>query len=232
MSLPYFYLREPLDNTGNIVLDEDTSRHIVQVLRMRVDEKLSLTDGKGNLFTARITDDHKKHCSVSILDTVSSPALSKSITIGISLLKNASRFEWFLEKATEIGVSGIVPLICDRTEKQKFRFDRMEQILVSAMIQSQQAWLPELTEPVKFEEFLRNNNSQHKLIAHCEDSAKNEIRSTGSSIAVLIGPEGDFTHTEIEKALKAGFKPVSLGKTRLRSETAGVVALTILNHIQ
>ena len=112
-----------------IVLDEDTSRHIVQVLRMKRGEKVNLTDGKGNLLTCVINDDHKKHCIVSVESKIQNPKSKRNVTIGISLLKNANRFEWFLEKATEIGVDEIIPLICERTEKEKFRHDRMQRFL-------------------------------------------------------------------------------------------------------
>src|SRR6188768_40717 len=151
MTLPFFYIPDYNSSQKEIVLDEDTSRHVVQVLRMKVGEKLNLTDGKGNLITAEVIDAHKKHCSVKIIDSQLTIHDSRKITIAISLLKNTSRFEWFLEKAAEIGVSEIVPLICERTEKQKFRYDRMKGICISAMLQSQQTWLPVLHEPKQFD---------------------------------------------------------------------------------
>ena len=152
-------------------------------------------------------------------------------TIAISLVKNAHRFEWFLEKATEIGISRIIPLLCTRTEKQHFRYDRMKGILVSAMLQSQQAWLPLLDEPVRFNEFLRRDISGQKFIAHCEEDARNPLAlqlQKGQGKLVCIGPEGDFTIDEIYTATSNGFLPVSLGNTRLRTETAGIVAATLL----
>src|SRR5580765_1658640 len=126
MTLPFFYISEYAPSQKEIVLDEDTSRHVVQVLRMKEGEKLNLTDGKGNLITAEVIDAYKKNCSVKIIDTQLTNQDSRKVTIAISLLKNTSRFEWFLEKATEIGISEIIPLICERTEKQKFRYDRMK----------------------------------------------------------------------------------------------------------
>ena len=155
MALPFFYTGNYDASSGRIVLDEDTSRHIVQVLRMKKGEKINLTDGKGNLLTCTISEDHKKHCSVSIESKIKNPKSKRNVAIGISLLKNANRFEWFLEKATEIGVDEIIPLICERTEKEKFRHDRMQTILVSAMIQSQQCWLPVLHEPIAYELLFR-----------------------------------------------------------------------------
>jgi len=236
MALPFFYITEFGPSQKEIVLDEDTSRHVVQVLRMKEGEKLNLTDGKGKLITAEIIEGHKKHCSVKVIDSQFTPHVSRKIAIAISLLKNANRFEWFLEKATEIGVSEIIPLICERTEKQKFRHDRMKGICISAMLQSQQVWLPELHEPVKYIEYIRSIKSDTdltKFIAHCEEPGEKQNLSTFKPLnhsTILIGPEGDFTKQEIELALQNNFIPVSLGETRLRSETAGVAASVILTH--
>ena len=171
MALPFFYIDDFNSSQKEIVLDEDTSRHVVQVLRMKEGEKLNLTDGKGSLITAEVIDAHKKNCSVKIIDTRFTTQDSRKVTIAISLLKNTSRFEWFLEKATEIGVSEIVPLICERTEKQKFRYDRMKGICISAMLQSQQTWLPVLHEPKLFNHLaIEQLDDQQKFIAHCEES--------------------------------------------------------------
>jgi len=236
MTLPFFYISEYVPSQKEFVLDEDTSRHVVQVLRKKEGEKLNLTDGKGSLITAEIADAHKKHCSVKIIDSQLTTHYSRKVTIAISLLKNTSRFEWFLEKATEIGVSKITPLICERTEKQKFRYDRMKGICISAMLQSQQCWLPILDEPVKYTEYIKSiddNSDLTKFIAHCQESGQKNGLSTFQSFShstILIGPEGDFTKQEIELALQNNFIPVSLGETRLRSETAGVVASVILTH--
>lgn len=210
-------------------LDEETSRHIIQVLRMKEGEKINLTDGKGNLITTEIVDAHKKHCSVRAIGSRLIPHVSQRITIGISLLKNTGRLEWFLEKATEIGVSEIIPLICERTIKEKFRWDRMNAICISAMLQSQQCWLPKLYEPQLFAQTINQSGYQQKFIAYCDDGTKSSLAHTqiNQSTIILIGPEGDFTKEEIEMALQNNFIPVSLGETRLRSETAGVVAAVI-----
>ncbi|HEX6849208.1 MAG TPA: RsmE family RNA methyltransferase [Chitinophagaceae bacterium] len=235
MQLPFFYIEEFNPSQKEIVLDEDTSRHVVQVLRMKEAEKLNLTDGNGNLITAEITVPHKTHCTIHVIDSRFTTHDSRKITIAISLLKNTSRFEWFLEKATEIGVSEIIPLICERTEKQKFRHDRMKGICVSAILQSQQTWLPELTEPVRYIEYIKSikeDSYLQKLIAYCEEGNKQELGHLPigkfANWQILIGPEGDFTKTEIELALQRNFVPVSLGQTRLRTETAGIVAATLL----
>ena len=235
MALPFFYLESFDASQQLITLNEETSKHVVQVLRMKEGESLQLTDGKGNLLLAKITDAHKKHCTVQVQSTSYKPQAARKITIAISLVKNANRFEWFLEKATEIGVAEIIPLLCERTERQHFRFDRMKGILVSAMLQSQQTWLPVLQEPVKFETALRQTSPSDgilKLIAHCEETEKNPFSNFQidqfSNCIILIGPEGDFTTTEINQAIAAEYKPVVLGETRLRTETAGVVAAAIL----
>jgi len=234
MALPFFYIADYNSSQIEIVLDEDTSRHVAQVLRMKEGEKLNLTDGKGNLITAEITDAHKKHCTVNIIDSQFTSHVTRKITIAISLVKNTNRFEWFLEKATEIGISEIIPLICERTEKQKFRFDRMKGICISAMLQSQQCWLPILDEPVKYTEHIKSikdNAGLTKFIAHCEEQDQKNSLSTFQLLnhsTILIGPEGDFTKNEIELALQNDFIPVSLGETRLRTETAGIVAATLL----
>ncbi|HMK03490.1 MAG TPA: 16S rRNA (uracil(1498)-N(3))-methyltransferase [Ferruginibacter sp.] len=232
MAFPFFYKEDIEASMVHVVLDEDTSKHMVQVLRMQNGEQLQLTNGKGDLFTAEITDNNRKKCVVKIIKTSSEQRATGSVSIAISLIKNSSRFEWFLEKATEIGVSEIIPLICERTEKTSFKFDRMQSILVSAMLQSQQHRLPVLQAPVKFKDFVSQSAHQQKFIAHCTNDAKRDlvdlVNSNLSSKIILIGPEGDFTAPEIDQALQNHFNAVTLGKTRLRTETAGLVAATLL----
>jgi 16S rRNA (uracil1498-N3)-methyltransferase len=236
MALPFFYADEIKTTATQFVLNEETSKHVAQVLRMQNGQQLLITDGKGNLFTAEIIDDNRKKCVVKILSLTSQTSHEKKITIAISLLKNSNRLEWFLEKATEIGVSTIVPLLCTRTEKQHFRYDRMKSILISAMLQSQQTGLPVLHEPIKYKEYIENikeNEFQQKFIAHCEEEKSKEQLATRIAVSskerlILIGPEGDFTNEEIAEALQNNFLPVALGNTRLRTETAGVLAAALL----
>jgi len=232
MALPFFYKEDLIASSTDVMLDEATSKHIVQVLRMQNGEQIQLTNGKGNLFTAEITENNRKKCAVKVIRSNNEQPTTNNITIAISLIKNSTRFEWFLEKATEIGVSEIIPLICSRTEKSAFKFERMKNILVSAMLQSQQYRLPVLHEPVKFNELIRSATHQQKFIAHCMDDAKRNLTDLNnnslSSKIILIGPEGDFTSNEIETALSNHFNAVSLGETRLRTETAGMVAAVIL----
>ena len=236
MPLPFFYTDEIKTSATQFVLNEETSKHAVQVLRMQNGEQLLLTDGKGSLFNAAIIDDNRKKCTVKILSVSTEPPPTTNNTVAISLVKNSTRFEWFIEKATEIGISEIVPLVCIRTEKQHFRRDRMKSILISAMLQSQQSWLPQLHEPVKYNEYIKDvkeGTGLQKFIAHCEEENSkeqlgNSILTNSTARIILIGPEGDFTKEEIADALQNNFLPVSLGNTRLRTETAGVVAATLL----
>lgn len=226
MAVPFFYIDNITATGGDVQLDEETSHHISQVVRMRDGEKLKLTDGRGAIADAIISTAHKKHTVVTITSFNNEPRDRCCLTIAISLIKNTNRFEWFLEKATELGVSEIIPLICDRTEKQKFRMDRMTGILRSAMLQSMQSWLPGLHEPRSFTDIVENASHQQKMIAHCAVDAKVDYSSlynpSLSSHIVLIGPEGDFTDKEILLAKSNNFIPVSLGSTRLRTETAGI----------
>jgi 16S rRNA (uracil1498-N3)-methyltransferase len=232
MTLPFFYIENINNNNSTVVLDEDTSKHVVSVLRMKTGEQLHLTDGKGHLLRAEITNDHKKKCETKIVETQFTPVHARKISIAISLVKNATRFEWFLEKATEIGITEIIPLICERTEREHFRYDRMKNVLISAMLQSRQVWLPLLHEPVAFKEMVEQSGHLQKLIAHCADDNKKSLTALAdkkcSSQIILIGPEGDFSRQEIEFAIEHHFIAVALGDTRLRTETAGMFAAVLL----
>lgn len=234
MPLPFFYTDPISPKVDIVVLNEENSKHIVQVLRMQEGKQLKLTDGLGNIFLAEITDAHKKKCTVKIVEKTKEESPANKVCIAISPVKNNSRLEWFLEKATEIGVTEIVLLMCERTEKQHIRMDRLKGILVSAMLQSQQAWLPILKEPKKYVEYIKSVQSTNKFIAHCEEENKHSLRNSIStfqlfnSSTILIGPEGDFTPHEISLALENNFTPVALGDNRLRTETAALVAATLL----
>ena len=230
MNLPYFYEESITQSTQ--FLSEETSGHCIRVLRMKAGEKLQLTDGKGNLYTATIINADKKNCKVKTEVISCEPLPASHVAIAVSLLKNPTRLEWFMEKATEIGVKEIIPLICAHTEKENFRFERMHNILVSAMLQSRQTWLPELHHPKKFDAIINDGFDGLKLIAHCTEDEKRSLKDVANqnrSKLILIGPEGDFSKTEIESALKNNFIPVSLGNTRLRTETAAIVAAALLS---
>ncbi len=229
-ALPYFFEPGIEALSTHFALSELTSKHCIQVLRMRAGESLHLTDGVGNLYTACIVEADKKKTVVKIDLVVHTPAPTKNICIAIGLLKNTGRFEWFLEKATEMGVTKIVPLICERSERSNLKQERMQGVLVAALIQSKQTWLPVLTEPLTVATFIKEHPASQQLIAHCEEGTKTELKDapTNNDTNILIGPEGDFTASEIETALSANYNPVSLGSTRLRTETAGMVAAALL----
>ena len=232
MSVPYFY--EPLIATGmtQFTLSETSSKHCVQVLRMDVGEQIDITNGQGGLFHATIQVAHKKNTVVTITASKQTDRPKQKLQLGISLLKNAVRLEWLFEKATEIGVTSITPLVCERTIHERFKTERMQQIIQSAMIQSQQTWLPVLSEPMPLLQFITNGIAAQKLIAHCEPLHKTSIQSIEPSddLLLLIGPEGDFAPSEIEAAIAKDFMPIDLGPTRLRTETAGIFALSCLKN--
>lgn len=230
MQLPYFF-EENIPNCGKFFLSEESSKHIIQVLRMQEGEEINITNGKGELLTSSIVIANKRKTEVTITNKTSYSRANQKISIAISPIKNNNRFEWFLEKATEIGVSEIIPLICNRTEKNSMKMERMHNIMVSAMLQSRQVWMPELKETVQFPEIIKSAGYQQKFIAHCNDSEKKTLKDfdTGNfSRIILIGPEGDFTENEINAAAQNNFIPMSLGETRLRTETAGIVAAVLL----
>jgi len=199
---------------------------------MDVGEKIDITNGQGGLFHASIQVAHKKNAIVTITKSVQTDPPKQQLHLGISVLKNAVRLEWLFEKATEIGVTNITPLVCERTIHERFKTERMQQIIQSAMIQSQQTWLPVLSEPMPLLQFITNGIAAQKLIAHCEPLHKTSIQSIEPSddLLLLIGPEGDFAPSEIEAAIAKDFMPIDLGPTRLRTETAGIFALSCLKN--
>ena len=177
MSLPYFFVEQLAPEAKNLILNEETSKHIVQVLRKTKGEEILLTNGKGTKAQSLIIDEHRKHCEVKILSIKKEERQLSKISIAISLIKNAVRFEWFLEKVAEIGINEIIPLICERTEKATFRLDRMNNILISAMLQSQQCWLPSLSEPIVFTKLVEESIDANKFIAHCLPQQKEQLPS-------------------------------------------------------
>lgn len=234
--LPYFYHR-PLDQQQKIfTLDEPTSKHCIQVLRMQEGEPMLLTNGKGLKVKADIVAADRKRCSVRVIEAELLPERPYAFALGIAFTKNSSRNEWLLEKVTEMGIEHIYPLICTRSEKEKFNAERMNGILVAAMLQSQQCFLPELHEPLSVKKIASLlPEYQQRLIAHCMDQEhRNALPgklTTPENTLVLIGPEGDFTKDEVTLCLGNGFQPVSLGRNRLRTETAGLYACTVFNAL-
>ena len=230
MSVPHFF--EPTLNTTqtHFTLSEESSKHCIQVLRMKAGESIQLLNGQGHSCSASIISEDKRKTVVLLSAAITIPPPPIKIQLVISLLKNTARFEWLLEKATEIGVSEIQPIICKRTENQRFRHDRMQGILIAAMLQSQQAWLPVLKTPVAIDKIMTESKTSLRLIAHCEPGEKQLLKNLPASTdyEILIGPEGDFAPDEIQMAIENNYTPVSLGNTRLRTETAGMVAVTLL----
>ncbi len=227
MELPVFYARDA--QSGFYTMDEPTSKYCIQVLRKQKGDAVLLADGRGTRYEAVIADDHRKKCVVQITEQVTMPAPAVHLRIAIAFTKNAARMEWFLEKAVEIGVQQIVPLLTLRTEKEKLKTERLQNILVSAMLQSRQWYLPLLSEPAPLESLMAA--TEQRFIAHCLPDRKMHLLDAmkpAENTLLLIGPEGDFAPAEIELALQYGFVPVSLGDTRLRTETAGMVGCTLM----
>jgi 16S rRNA (uracil1498-N3)-methyltransferase len=219
-----FYVSGIQDNI--CVLSEEESWHCMKVLRLETGHEIHLTDGVGNFHLGRLTKAHHKGCLVEIIETRPQPTQNWSLHIAMAPTKNIDRFEWFLEKATEIGIDEITPLICEHSERETVKLTRLEKVLVAAMKQSLKARLPKLNEPVKFRDLVVQEFDGPKFIAYCETGSESELHDCykkGSSAMVLVGPEGDFSKSEVELAGREGYTPVSLGPSRLRTETAGVV---------
>jgi 16S rRNA (uracil1498-N3)-methyltransferase len=218
------------DITGEYyTLDERESKHTVRVLRMVEGSEIKLIDGKGNLYEGVISEPDQRACKIRILNIVKSfEKRDYRLHIGISPLKNPERFEWFVEKSVEIGVDEITPLICHYTEKQGLKPERLSNIIISAMKQSFKASSTKLNPACVFNDFIISSNPATKMIAHCNNGydrkSIGEVYQKGGDAVILIGPEGDFSVEEIIKAVNKGFIPISLGKSRLRTETAGVAA--------
>ena len=211
-------------------LSEEESAHCVRVLRYTAGDEILITDGKGTTYTARITNPHPKHCDFEILARErQEPHYAFHLHIAVAPTKNIERLEWAVEKCVEMGVDEITPLLCRFSERKQLRTDRLEKIILSAAKQSLTPYLPVLHELTPYDTFIREQaeKNHQKFIAHCYKEDKRVLRDEieqGRDVLVLIGPEGDFSEREIEDALRAGFIPVSLGTSRLRTETAAVVA--------
>jgi 16S rRNA (uracil1498-N3)-methyltransferase len=214
-------------------LDEEESRHLLTVLRRKVGDRLQLTDGQGFFYEAELAEAGKRQALARIISKKKAPPeRAAKLHIAIAPTKQIERFEWFLEKAAEIGVDEITPLLCQRSERDTVRLDRLEKILISAMKQSLRAWLPKLNELTRFQKFATNSTESQKRIAWCSADPLPHLKTTllpQESTVVAIGPEGDFSPEEVELALQNGFTGVSLGTARLRTETAGVLAVGVFN---
>ncbi len=226
------------DITGDFVeLPQEEALHAVQVLRKRAGEEIMLVDGQGHWHRMEITEAGKKRCVGKIIESYSPEQKGGfHLHIAIAPTKNVNRFEWFLEKSTELGIDEITPLICSRSERKHLRMDRMEKVLVAAMKQSLKAFLPKLNEAVGYSDWMKQteNFGGQKFIAYLDEDVKGHLKENykkGQNVLILIGPEGDFAPEEIELARQCGFVGVSLGSSRLRTETAGIAACHIVNLV-
>jgi 16S rRNA (uracil1498-N3)-methyltransferase len=222
-----FYHPTALENDQNFYFDKEESKHIVKVLRKNEGDILHVTNGLGTLFTTEIVHASPSKCEVNVISKITEQARAFGLHLAVAPTKLMDRYEWFLEKAVEIGVQTITPLICDHSERTVIKLERIEKIVLGAMKQSNQLFLPTINEVQHFKTFIKNQPATQKLIAHCEETKKFSLKESlqpKQSTLILIGPEGDFSSKEIELALQNNYKPVSLSETRLRTETAAIVA--------
>jgi 16S rRNA (uracil1498-N3)-methyltransferase len=222
-----FYNPDIHEATSSFTFDKEESKHIVKVLRKSVGDVLHITNGLGWMFDAEIINADIKKCQANISNAKQHPKREYKLHLAVAPTKMNDRFEWFLEKATEIGIDTITPILCDHSERKVIKLDRFEKILQSAMKQSLQCYLPTINELTPFNNFVNQDFEGQKYIAHCEDSDRNSLKNQlkpDQDIVILIGPEGDFSVKEIETALQHNFIPVTLGNTRLRTETAAIAA--------
>ena len=236
MQTTLFY--QTVVSEGFITLSEEDSRHCIKVLRMKTGDHANVTDGRGNLYKTRIAEANPKATKLEVFETLSRhPSHHFRIHMAVAPTKNISRFEWFLEKATEIGIDEITPLICHNSERTVLKLARLEKVVIAAMKQSQQYWLPEIHEPVQFGQFISSPFTGSGYIAYIGDIAQQsliEAYKPATDATILIGPEGDFTQEEVKEAINAGFEAIHLGTSRLRTETAALIAchtLHVLNRI-
>ena len=216
-------------------LDEEESKHCIRVLRLKIGDQVNLIDGIGGFYNAEIFDDHPKKTTLKVLSIQREFAKRNHyLHIAVAPTKNIDRFEWFLEKATEIGIDEITPIICDRSERREIKIERSNKIITAAVKQSLKAYHPQLNQQISFKNFILQASADTKYIAHCEEGDKKFIASEfipNQNYLVLIGPEGDFSHAEIDFALQNGFVPITLGTSRLRTETAALKACFEINYL-
>jgi len=208
-------------------LNEEESLHCLRVLRLSIGDEIWLTNGKGILYKAKIINDNKKKCMVEVVEVLKDHGKRNySLHIAIAPTKNIDRIEWFLEKATEIGIDEITPLICEHSERRSVNMERLNRVIAAAMKQSLKAYHPVLHDEKKFDTFISENNHCTRFIAHCgiETVKLKEAYQKGENAIILIGPEGDFSVREIEVAIEKGYAPINLGNNRYRTETAALVA--------
>lgn len=221
------------DIQNSLELPAEEAGHCMRVLRLNIGDEILLTDGKGYFYKAAISAANGKRCQVRIIEKIFQEPLWKGhIHLAMAPTKMMDRIEWFAEKATEIGLDEITFLNCRYSERKVIKTERIEKIVVSAVKQSLKARRPVINEMIDFDKFMKMEFSGDKFIAHCNEGEKTLLKDAivpGHDSLVLIGPEGDFSNEEVEMAIQKGFKPVSLGKSRLRTETAALVAVHTMN---
>lgn len=224
-----------LDNSvKQFTFSPEESKHIVRVLRKMEGDMLQITNGKGHLFEAEILLPDPKKCVAQIISRIKAIPKRYSLHMAVAPTKMNDRYEWLLEKATEIGVDEITPIICEHSERKTIKLERMERVIQSAMKQSLQTILPKLNPPISYNEFLEKEFLGLKFIAHCHNGEKMELKRrviADMDVVILIGPEGDFSKGEVDLAREKGFVPISLGNNRLRTETAAIVACSTVSII-
>jgi len=225
-----FYCPDLQDTTHTF--NEDESKHIVRVLRLKNGDSIHLTNGKGGLFKAKLVDNHPKRCTVSVIETKTNfEKRNFKLHLAIAPTKNISRYEWFLEKATEIGIDEITPIICEHSERKEIKNNRLEKVIIAAIKQSLKAYVPKLNKTEKLPAIIQQDFQGQKFIAYCDGDhihLKDQYVPQEDAI-ILIGPEGDFSPEEVKFAKENGFKTVGLGKSRLRTETAAIAACHTIN---
>jgi 16S rRNA (uracil1498-N3)-methyltransferase len=235
LPMQLFYTPDIDPSLPQYFLSEEESKHCTRVLRLETGSEVQLIDGRGGLYFATIKDAHPKRTILQINSVTSSfNKRNHYLHIAIAPTKNIERVEWFLEKATEIGIDEISLIICRRSERKEVKVERLNKIITSAMKQSIKAYHPVLNEPVSFNQLLARPFDGQKFIAHCEKGDKSDMRSeliTKSKYLILVGPEGDFAPNEIDDALQNGFKAITLGESRLRTETAALEACFEVNFL-
>lgn len=233
-----FYIPRSASEDDEIILNEEESRHAVSVMRKKAGDGITLTDGLGNWYESVITEPDHYSCKVRIEKKIPFTRRNFRLVLAVAPTKNIDRFEWFLEKATEIGVEGVYPLGCRRNERSKVNQERLNRVIISAFKQSLKAYLPVLYPFTDFRELIIKPFEGQKLIAHSADSGSGEqvpgtaitsVYKRGSDVMILVGPEGDFTPDELSLAKENGFLEINLGPSRLRTETAGVVACNAIS---
>jgi len=222
-------------NSDTYILSEEESKHCIKVLRFQKGSLLKLVDGKGGFYDAIVEEAHPKRTRIKILKVHENYGRRNHyLHIAIAPTKNIERIEWFLEKATEIGIDEITPIICDRSERKEIKTERLNKVITNAVKQSIKAFHPKLNEAERFSDFILKCKDSNKFIAHCIESKKltiNDQFKLNSDYLVMIGPEGDFTSAEVDSAIKQKFVPISLGDSRLRTETAALEACFEINFL-